>query len=209
MDSQVQLCAKLCAAPGALVSWLHTLANTLVIDLPEPNTLIVGPHTFTAAEPEPYETLALYMADRRVAHDIPARQVVLSATYMPLRHSEIGLDLRVWPSFPTALETLKYHFSDYFTQANPVLSSAVALHFVGSATMLVCNQWLFTKLATPAYHDLKAAKQLYPSWLEQYRALKGVYPADPRRGFRAQIALHPHFANQKRKLTRRDRGAEQ
>ncbi len=67
--------------------------------------------------------LALYVVDQRMAHDIPARQVALALTYLPLRQPEIGLDLRVWPLFPATLDTLTYKFSDYFTQASPVLSS--------------------------------------------------------------------------------------
>jgi hypothetical protein len=188
MDSQLHLCASLHAAPGALVGWLHTLANTLAATLSWPMTLIVGPHTFIADAPELFETLALYLVDTRIAHDIPSRQVALAVTYLPLSHPGIGLDLRVWPPFPAALDTLKFHFSDYFTQASPVLSSAVALPFGAGPTMLACNLWLVEKLAGPAFADPKAAKELlYPAWLEQYRALKGVYPADPRRGFRAQL----------------------
>jgi hypothetical protein len=190
MDLQLQLCAFLHAAPGALVGWLHTLANTLATELQWPATLIAGPHTFTASAPTPFETLALYLVDGRVAHDIPARQVALAITYLPLRHPGIGLDLRVWPLFPAALETLKYHFSDYFTQASPVLSSAAALHFACDVPSLACNRWLLDQLEKPDYADPKAAKELYPAWLEQYRALRGDYPVDPRRGFRALLARH-------------------
>jgi hypothetical protein len=197
MDYQVQLCALLYAAPGAVVGWLHALAELLAAELPWPKSLIVGPHTLSANAPEPFETLALYVVDLRMAHDIPARQVALAVTYVPLRHPEIGLDLRVWPPFPAALDTLKYHFSDYFTQASPVLSSAVALTFGNNQPMLACNQWLIEKLADPAFADRKAAKSLYPAWLEQYRALKGVYPADPRRGFRAQLTTYRRLSKGK------------
>jgi hypothetical protein len=188
MDLQVQLCAFLHAAPGALVGWLHTLVDTLAADLLWPTTLIVGPHTLSADAPTPFETLALYLVDKRMAHDILARQVVLAITYVPLRHPGIGLDLRVWPSFPATLDTLKYQFSEYFNQASPVLSNAAALHFVSGVPPLACNQWLLEQLATPAFADPKAGKQLYSAWLEQYRALRGDYPADPRRGFRALLA---------------------
>jgi hypothetical protein len=196
MDLQVQLCAIINATPGALVGWLHTLANNLAIDLAWPTTLIVGPHTFQGDAPSPFETLALYLVDVRMAHDITAHQVALAVTYVPLNHPKIGLDLRVWSPFPAALDTLKYQFCEYFTQASPVLSSAAALLLRTNTNMLACNQWLFEKLADPAYADLKVAKELYPAWVEQYRALKGAYPADPRRGFRAQIASY-------QRLTRR------
>ena len=190
MDLQVHLYATLQATPEALVGWLRTLAYSLAAELPWPTTLLVGPHTFTADVLTPYETAALYVADSRIAHDIAARQVALAVTYLPLRLPKIGLDLRVWPPFPAALETLKYQFSDYFTHASPVLSSAVALRYHTNSPLLACNQWLLDRLDDPAFADAKAAKQLYPSWIEQYRALKGDYPADPRRGFRALLASH-------------------
>jgi hypothetical protein len=190
MDLQVQLCAHLHAAPGDLVGWLHTLANTYAVGLSWPETLIVGPHTFTADAPTPFETLALYMVDSRTAHDIPARKVVLAITYLPLRQPGIGLDLRVWPLFPATLETLTYRFFTHFTQANPVFSSVAALHLGQGAPQLACNRWLLEQLARPAFTDPESAKQLYPAWLEQYRALKGAYPADPRRGFRALLATY-------------------
>jgi hypothetical protein len=188
MDLQVQLCAHLHAAPGALVGWLHTLVNIYAVELSWPMTLILGPHTFTADAPTAYETLALYVVDKRMAHDIPERQVALALTYLPLRHPGIGLDLRVWPLFPATLDTLKYQFSDYFTQASPVLSSVAALHFGINMPPLACNRWLLEQLTDTLFGEPEAAKQLYPAWLEQYRALKGAYPADPRRGFRAVLA---------------------
>jgi hypothetical protein len=189
------------ASPSALVEWLHNFANyvtdkladELTDELAGPPTVIFGPHTFNTQAPlfgerlTPFETLALYTVNRGQAHDIAARQVALTLTYLPLRHPEIGLDLRVWPSFPAALETLKTHFSNYFTQASPVFSSAAALYFEQGTPMLACNRWLLEQLADPAYADRKAAKRLYPHWLEQYRALKGSYPADPRRAFRGLL----------------------
>jgi hypothetical protein len=110
MDLQVQLCAHLHAAPGDLVGWLHTLANSYAVELSWPETLIVGPHTFTADAPTPFETLALYVVDSRTAHDVAARKVALAVTYLPLRQPGIGLDLRVWPLFSATLETLTYRF---------------------------------------------------------------------------------------------------
>ena len=199
MDLQAQLCAFLRTTPDALVGWLHTLAATNAPVLPGNATLIVGPHTFTAEAPAPFETLALYVVDERIPHDIPARQVALAVTFLPLCHPGIGLDLRVWPLFPAALETLKYQFSDYFTQASPVFSSVAALHYASNNTTLACNRWLHEKLHDPAYAELAAAKQLYAPWIEQYRALRGVYPADPRRGFRAQIADFQRRAKQEKR----------
>jgi hypothetical protein len=193
MDLLEQLRVTLHASPSALVDWLHTFAQHISDGLPRPTLVIFGPHTFSAQAPlfgerlSPFETLALYVVDEARVHDLAARQVALTLTYLPLRHPEIGLDLRVWPSFPAALETLKSHFSDYFTQASPVFSSAATLYLEQGSPMLACNRWLLDQLTDPAYAERKAAKRLYPAWLEQYRALKGDYPADPRRSFRGLL----------------------
>jgi hypothetical protein len=191
MDLPMEFYANLQATPGAVVGWLHTLMNSYAEALPWPTTLIFGPHTFMGDAPTFFETVALYLVDKRMTSDMAARQVVLSVTCLPLCHPEIGLDLRVWPLFPASLETLKFHFFEYFTQASPVLSSAAALYYVGGAPPLACNRWLFDQLETPAYADATAnstdAARLYPAWIEQYRALRGDYPADPRRSFRALL----------------------
>lgn len=190
MDSKVQLCAHLHADPGALVGWLHTLTRTYAIELSWPETLILGPHTFTANAPTPYETVALYVVNERMAHDIPTRKVALAVTYLPLRQPGIGLDIRVWPPFPATLETLTYLFFTHFAKANPVSSSVAALHFNNGAPPLACNLWVREQLAEPVFANMESARQLYSAWLEQYRALRGAYPADPRRAFRALLALH-------------------
>lgn len=194
MDLLEHLYITLDATPAAVVEWLHTFASEVAAEMTGAETLLFGPHTFNVQAPlfgerlAHFETVALYVVDRRKVHDIAARQVALALTYLPLCQPEIGLDLRVWPLFPAALDTLKFHFSNSFTQANPVLSSAAALYYGSGTPMLACNRWLLARLAEPMYAERKAAKRLYPAWLEQYRALKGDYPADPRRGFRALLA---------------------
>jgi hypothetical protein len=198
MDLQVHLCAHLHAAPGALVGWLHTLAEKYAAELPWPSTLIVGPHTFIADAPTAYETLALYVVDSRKPHNIVERKVALALTYLPLRQPRIGLDLRVWPLFPATLETLIDLFSSYFTQASPVFSSVAALYLTPGAPVLACNRWLGAQMANPAFAGDHAAAHLYSAWLEQYRALKGAYPADPRRAFRAARAAHGPSRKQKK-----------
>ena len=197
MELQVQLCAHLHADPGALVGWLHTLANTYAVELPWPMIFVVGPHTFITDAPTPYETLGLYVVNERMGQDILARKIAVAVTYLPLRQPGIGLDLRVWPSFPATLDTLTSLFLTHFAQANPVLSSVAALHTHLGAPPLACNRWVLEQMSNPAFADTESAKQLYPAWLEQYRALRGDYPADPRRAFRALLARHRR--NQTRK----------
>jgi hypothetical protein len=198
MSLQIQLCATLHATPEDLVGWLHTVTKRFSTELTWPAVLVVGPHTARAILGDaaganhltPFETLALYVVDESMAHDIAVRQVALALTYLPLSQPGIGLDLRVWPPFPAALATLKVHLSDYFTQASLVLTSAAALHSISDLNTLACNRWLLEQFADPAFAERKAAKQLYSAWLEQYRALKGSYPADPRRSFRALLATY-------------------
>ena len=110
MDYLMEFCANLQATPGAVVGWLHTLMNRYAEALSGPMTLIFGPHTFVGDAPTFFETVALYLVDKRMTSDMEARQVVLSVTFLPLCHPEIGLDLRVWPLFPASLETLKFPF---------------------------------------------------------------------------------------------------
>jgi len=75
MDLQVQLCALLHATPNDLVGWLHTLITLYSDALPWPLTLIIGPHTFVADAPTPFETLALYVVDKRAPSDIAGEVV--------------------------------------------------------------------------------------------------------------------------------------
>jgi hypothetical protein len=188
MDFPVEFCAKVRATPGAVVGWLHALIDSYAESLPRSETLVFGPHTYVGDEPSHFETVALYAVDKRMAQDVEAREVVLSVTLLPLRHPVIGLDLRVWPLLPATLETLKSHFSDYFTQASPVFSSAAALFHARGTSVLACNRWLLEQLKPDVLADPQALTFLYLAWLEQYRALRGDYPADPRRGFRAILA---------------------
>lgn len=53
------------------------------------------------------------------------------------------------------------------------------------APVLSCNEWLEEQLAQRA--DEEQRRALYRPWLERYRALRGFYPADPRRSFRAAV----------------------
>jgi hypothetical protein len=194
MDLKVQLCAYLHADPGALVVWLHTLIRTYAIELAWPKNLILGPHTFTASAPTPYETVALYVVNEQMSHDIPTRKVALALTYLPLRQPGIGLDIRVWPPFPATLERVTYLFFTHFANANPVSSSVADLTYSSvyssGAPPLACNLWVREQLADPVFANMELARRLYPAWLEQYRALRGSYPADPRRAFRSLLARH-------------------
>lgn len=209
MDATVYVQAHLSAAPGDLVGWLHNLAlvcthgvdaragvdadiDPAVEISAAPLAWVVGPHTFVASAPSPHETLALYGVPPRLLHSIADRQVALAVTYVPLRSPQICLDLRAWPLLPLTLDSLLAHLSTQFAQANPVLSSvlpltAAVLPSGAGAARLACNRWLDDQLAG---HEgaPRQPRQLYVAWAEQYRALRGEYPADPKRSFRAAVA---------------------
>ncbi len=182
MEIPAQVCAHLTATPEQVIDWLHQLAPVCIEELPAEAVAMVGPHTFAGVAPAPYETVGIYVVARRHVHDIAARRIALSVTYLPLHQPGIGLDIRVWSSFPATLDTLS-HFCTYFTQANPVLSSVARLKLF-KVPLLACNRWLADQLEqTPHEH-----RRYYPAWLEQYRCLRGDYPQDARRNYRAAVS---------------------
>lgn len=68
------------------------------------------------------------------------------------------------------------------------------------APVLSCNEWLEEQLAQCL--DVEQRRALYRPWLERYRALRGYYPADPRRSFRAAVAGCLHRLARQGKMTR-------
>lgn len=184
METPAQACAYLTITPGEVTDWLQQLSLFTREMLPAEEVAIVGPHTFDRVTLAPYETAGLYIVPRRLVHDIPAWRIAVGVTYLPLHQPGIGLDLRVWSSFPATLDTLVTHLCTHFAQANPVLSSVAHLPLFNLKTpALPCNHWLSDQLdATP-----DQPHRFFPAWLEQYRCVRGDYPADPRRGFRAAI----------------------
>lgn len=60
------------------------------------------------------------------------------------------------------------------------------------APPLECNLWLEAELQRidriERIRNRQQYNHLYRPWLEQYHALRGYYPADPRRSFRAAVA---------------------
>jgi hypothetical protein len=54
------------------------------------------------------------------------------------------------------------------------------------APPLACNLWLEEEISRMGGNQRYA--HLYKPWLEHYRALRGFYPADPRRSFRAAVS---------------------
>mgnify|MGYP005845786241 CR=1 FL=1 len=158
--------------------------------LPPQRRLLLGPPTLSAAAPAPYETAALYLAPSTLdeaplawVHHYP---VVLAATHVPLRPPRLCLELRAWLPSPATLDVVLRHITGHFAHAHLVLSSVASSSLHGGAPQLPCNLWLETRLAQS--HPDGDREHLYLAWVEQYRALRGDYPADPRRSFRSALA---------------------
>lgn len=190
MDTPTLIAAQLDAHPGEILPWLRRLALDLTPSLPPQRSLLVGPPTVSAALLTPYETAALYLAPRTLepaplawVHHYP---VVLAVTYVPLRHPRIGLEVRAWLPSPATLDVVLRHITGHFAHAHLVLSGVASSSPHGGAPPLPCNLWLASRLATG--NATGDREQLYLAWLEQYRALRGDYPADPRRSFRGALA---------------------
>lgn len=170
--------------------------------------LVVGPPSLLALAPTPYVTWVIYRlamtshnnVSRNNTHshahrvgtdpvlalgELATYDVALAVTYLPLRQPRICLEFRCWPSFPATLNSILLHLSYHFAQAQFALSSVAAPLPHAGAPPLACNLWLDQQLLRQTTPDGHAT--LFPAWVEQYRALRGDYPADPRRSFRAAI----------------------
>lgn len=209
MDAPVLITVQFDATPGVIGPWLHALAAAATPLLPPDQLLVVGPHTWRGSALTPYETVALYLAPchslephsqephnlvgemaQRTAtphsHRQVPDQVAVAMTYVPLRQARVCLELRVWLPFPATLDFILHHLVEYFAQNGVVLSGVAPSSSSLGAPILPCNQWLTEQLlqiSTPGSHRV-----LYEPWIEQYRAVRGAYPADPRRSFRAAVA---------------------
>lgn len=183
METLAHVCAFLTANSGEIVQWLHHLADFAGERLPATDVALVGPHTFSQVRLAPFETAGVFVVPRALAHENPARRIAVSVTHLPLYQPGIGLDLRVWSSFPATLDTLTAEFCTHFAQANPVVSSVANLQLF-EVPQLACNRWLADQLTA----DGSSPHRYYYAWLEQYRCLRGDYPADPRRNFRAAVS---------------------
>jgi hypothetical protein len=58
-------------------------------------------------------------------------------------------------------------------------------HTAPGAPPLACNLWLEEEIGR--MEGTQRYSHLFKPWLEHYRALRGYYPADPRRSFRAAV----------------------
>lgn len=177
------------AASGDLVRWLHAFVGAL--PPPRGGFWMLGPRDFGQDRntamiylPQPYETLAFYA----MPHNDPFSpgQVAFSITPIPLRQRRLILELRRWPPLPVALATVVDHMAAYFSASPTTVASAAPRRRGRGAPPLACNAWLERQLAGLPPHT--GLRPLYAQWIEQYRAVRGSYPAAPQRSFRAAVA---------------------
>ncbi len=190
MDACKTILVQSEVAPSDIVRWLHAWAE----GLPPPRceaSWILGPRDYgqkagapLVYEPAPYETLALYAMP--AGDPFSPGEIAFSITISPLRQRCVCLELRRWPPLPVALETVVDHMGSYFSGMSITVSSAAPLRTKRGAPPLVCNVWLERQLE--AYSPHTSLRPLYMHWLEQYRAVRGNYPAAPARSFRAAVA---------------------
>jgi hypothetical protein len=175
-------------APRDIVRWLHAFMG----ELPPPTWgafWMLGPRDLGQDRdlvylPQPNETVAIYAMLRHDPFD-PGK-VAFSITFTPLHRCRFILELRRWSPLPVALATVVDNITAYFSDSPTTVVSAAPLHRGRGAPPLACNSWLETQLASLPPHT--GLRPLYAQWLEQYRAVRGDYPADPQRSFRAAVA---------------------
>jgi hypothetical protein len=183
MDTCEVVCIEIEAAPGDVAPWLLALAADLG-NRAQTRRWAIGPRGYSgpAAAPVAYETLALYSLH---PHQSPGEgEVALAVTLLPLHRRRLALELRRRSPLPATLDTVMQHLGAHFAQVCTIVSGAASPQPHAGAPPLACNLWLDAQLAAPHAES----RRLYAPWLEQYRALRGHYPADPRRSFRAAVA---------------------
>ncbi len=172
-------------SPGEMVRWLHIFAWELTP--PRYGALwAVGPRDYTglAGAPVAYETVALYAT--AAGWPCYSGELAFSMTFLPLHRRCFALELRRWsPPLPVALETVVRHFTAYFSESRTTVSDAAPLPRGRGAPPLACNSWLEAQLR--ALPPRISPRVLFPQWIEQYRMVRGVYPVEPDRSFRAAV----------------------
>ncbi len=107
----------------------------------------------------------------------------------------LRVELAGAPEFPLTVDEVRWLLTRRFRHARRGASGRrtgllLRLQRAGGertgAPVLECNVWLEEQLARLA--SPRDKHKLFRPWLERYRALRGVEPADPLRSFRAAVA---------------------
>jgi hypothetical protein len=190
MDARETICVEVDVDPDGILQWLHALSVPLV-EQDGAVHWVIGPRTETDAlvALQLYTTVALYAVPPGLPYT--AGDVALSVTLLPPHRRRLGLEVRRWSPFPAALGTVLHLLTAQAQEELEVPRAAASHPALGGrpwagAPPLVCNLWLEARLAN--LPPRTNANRLYRAWLEQYRALRGYYPADPRRSYRAAVA---------------------
>lgn len=215
MDAYETIFVQIDVTPSDIVRWLHAFAGRLA-DPHRGKIWVIGPRSYedifpfrpwrvsppapcttqmraeTDAEakgymhaaPVVFETVALYALP--VGRPLSEGEPALSLSFLPLYRRRLVLELRCWFPFSLALETVARYLAADFPRHSTIVSDIAPPQPEAGAPPLLCNSWLEMQLLDAP--SRAALRLLYPQWLEQYRAVRGYYPAEPYRSFRAAVS---------------------
>lgn len=199
-----------------VLRWLQDLV-VLASDEQRKNPLRPQFERLIAARLDPYQ-LPIYLRSRQKrvfgiysgarAGASPFVPLLVRVSVEELYPRTLRLELECDPAFPITQGEARWHLVQRFPnhevvgaptgpadsallrppshRSRPEEAAEPPLAARNGAPVLSCNEWLEEQLAQRA--DAEQRRALYRPWLERYRALRGFYPADPRRSFRAAVA---------------------
>lgn len=185
MDACETIFVQIDVTPGDIVRWLHAFAGRLAAPH-RGKVWAIGPRSYTdiPAAPVVFETVALYALP--VGRSLSEGEPALALSFLPLYQRHLVLELRRWPPLWVALETVVRCLAADFPRHSTIVSNIAPPQPGVGAPPLLCNSWLEMQLLDAP--SRAALRLLYPQWLEQYRAVRGYYPAEPYRSFRAAVS---------------------
>ena len=155
---------------------------TWVVDRCRPGGL---PGALPAEQPQQVWGVYRTRPEQKPSQDQPLLTLVMTPIYPQM----LQLDIYPAADFPLSAKQIVYDLTTHFRRARPLAEDAPAYQAhpgrVG-APPLACNLWLEEQLRRQ--ENPRRYHHLYKPWLEQYYALRGFYPAEPRRSFRAAVA---------------------
>jgi hypothetical protein len=191
------------AAP-AVVTWLHDLAQELN-RLPGSPVWTVGPRAAAGDLEPPADFTTFVLATLAPPAQIPGRAVWPSTLPVELRRLEHhGLAVTLWPGdsvhrlltvrrrspFPLTLDEVIRHLT-VSSGRRPVMLPALpkpvgpsGAPVASGAPMMASSYWLEALVPDPT---VLPSREIYLRWLEQYYAIRGYFPSEPRRAFRSVL----------------------
>lgn len=133
---------------------------------------------------------------QRSAPGRPFGRLHLLALLEEVEGRAVRVEIAATPGFAMRSDELREHFMHSFPRAVRgaagrrtglllrINQEAESDHT--GAPVLACNVWLEEQLAH--LRDRSEKRKLFRPWLDRYRALRGLDPADPARSFRAAVS---------------------